>query len=413
VKKTLHWIASNVALAILSLTLATLAWVVAVETNDPTREERYSQPISVTPSQLPAGMTIVGDFNEQVEVTIRAPKSVWEILEPDDFTAKIDLTGLSTGVYTIPVQAVLNKNPAQVVLVEPENISLYLEPRAERNLPVHVQVNGDPSLGYIMRAPIIAPHEVAVSGPSSYVTQVTAVVTQLSAEGASADIEKELSLYPQDIDGKSVQYVTLTPNKADVRIPIRQSGHYRSLAVKVNLEGNIAPGYFNSSISIEPPTITVFGSPDVIDSLPGFIETEPIDVEDAQADIIVQPALNVPPGVAIVSGQQVEVNIPIKPIQSSSTVEAAPEFQGLEPGLTATISLDAVEVILVGPLALLENLKTSDVRVVLDMFGLPRGTHQVEPGVVAPEGVTAQSIIPNSIQVKISSILTPTPSSDQ
>jgi len=403
--------ASNIALMILALTLAALVWIVAVEGEDPTLEQIYSQPIPVAPPQPPAGMVIVGEFDHDVQVTVRAPESVWMTLTADDFTATVDLTALGTGVHEALVQVELHKRPARRILVEPKSITLELAPRAERSVPVSVRVNGEPALGYIKRAITVDARQTTVSGPSFYVTQVFTAVTYISVQDASADIEGEYQLQPQGRDGEPVPYVTLMPEKVNVRLPIELSGYYRSLAVKVVLEGNISTGYFNPSIVIEPPAVTVFGAPGVIAALPGFIETEPIDVEDAQADVIVRPALNVPPGVAVVAGQQVEVSIFIEPIQSSSTVEVVPEIQGLEPGFVTTVSPETVEVILSGPLPLLEALEPDDVRVVLDLFGLAPGTHQIEPQVVAPEGTTAQNILPATVQVEIIPAPNPMPGS--
>jgi hypothetical protein len=58
-------------------------------------------------------------------------------------------------------------------------------------------------------------------------------------------------------------------------------------------------------------------------------------------------------------------------------------------------------VILSGPLPLLEGLEPNDVRVVLDLFGLLVGSHQIEPQVVVPEGIVAQNILPAALQVEI------------
>lgn len=407
-KIALRWIASNLVLMLLALALAVLAWIVAVEEEDPTREERYPQSIPVTLPEPPDGMVIVGEFDERVRVTVRAPESVWRSLSPDDFTASVDLTDLTTGSYHVPVQVKLNKRPARVTLVEPEQVTLELEPRLERTVPVKVQVEGEPMLGYIMQARTVTPHQVTVVGPGTYVTRVVEAFAAISVQDANANVEQELDLSLLDQDGQPIPYVTSAPEKVRVRIPIELSGYYRSLAVKVVLQGEISPGYFNSSISIEPPSVTVFGSPNVISALPGFVETEPIDVTGAQADLIVRPALSVPPGVAVVSGQQVEVSISIEPIQSSATVEVTPEIEGLEPSLTATVSPETVQVILSGPLPLLNALKEDNVRVVLDLFGLAEGTHQIEPQVVVPEGITAQSVLPATVQVEIAPALTPT-----
>jgi len=402
---------------VLAFILAALAWIVAVEERDPTREQRYAQTIPVTLSGLPEGMIIVGKFDESViakiQVTVRAPESVWSSLKIDDFIATADLTGLDVGAHRVPIQVTLNKSPSRLVLVEPEYVDLELEIEAEQTVPVRVQIEGEPTLGYLRRSLTVTPPQVTVSGPSTYVARVVEVVTQISVQDASADIEKDLRLQIRDSEGQPVPQVTLTPEVVNVRIPIELSGYYRPLAVKVVLDGQNAPGYRITNISVEPPAVTVFGAPDIIAALPGYIETEPINVEGAEADVIKKPTLNEPPNVMVVPGQQsVEVRVSIEAIQSSLTVEITPELQGLEPGFTATVSPATVEVILSGPLLLLEALEADDARVLLDLFRLPPGTHQIEPQMVVPEGISVQSILQSDLQVEIFTISTPTPIAD-
>jgi len=412
VKATVQWVASNLPLMVLALILATLAWIVAMEEGDPTIEERYPQAFPVTLSEPPEGMVVVGEFDERVQVTVRAPESVWRSLKVSDFTVMADLTGLGTGHYTVPVQVALSKSPSRVISVEPEYITLELQPHAELTMPVRVQIEGKPTLGYLVRAPVVTPQQVTVSGPSSYVAQVAEVVTQVSVQDANTDIEGEFPLQPQDSEGRSVPYVELTHDKAVVRIPIELSSYYRPLIVKVSLEGQISPGYRITDISVEPPTVTVFGTPDAIAALPGYIETEPISVEGAQGDVVEKPLLNVPPNLVVVPGQQpVEVRVSIEAIQSSLTMGITPEIQGMGLGLTATVSPETVEVILSGPLPLLEALEADDVHVILNLFRLSVGTYQIEPQVVVPEGVAVQSILPATVQVEV--IIAPTSTSTE
>jgi YbbR domain-containing protein len=413
-KAVLRWLAGSTPLMVLSLILAALAWVVAVEEGDPTIEQLYSQPVPITPSELAEGMIIVGEFEERAQVTVRAPQSVWNSLRTDDFTTTVDLMGLDAGVHRVPVEIALNRQPSRIISFEPRYVTLEVQPEIQQIMPVRVQVEGEPILGYLIQAPIVIPRQVTITGPSTYVTRVVEVFTDVSVQDASDDIEGEFRLQFQDSEGQAIPYVALTPEIVNVRIPVEPSGYYRALAVKVVLEGQVAPGYRITDISVEPPTVTVFGTPSVIAALPGFIETEPIDMEGAQVDVVERPALSAPSNVAVVSGQQpVEVNVAVEAIQSGLTVEVTPEIQGLGPNLTATVSPETVEVILSGPLPLLETLEANDVRVVLDLFGLPLGTHQIEPQVVVPAGLTAQSILPPTVQVDVFVALTPTPTEDQ
>jgi YbbR domain-containing protein len=85
------------------------------------------------------------------------------------------------------------------------------------------------------------------------------------------------------------------------------------------------------------------------------------------------------------------------------------ELIGLDPRLEAQISPTTVDIILSGPLPLLDQLTTKDVRVFIDLTGLGIGTHQLDPQVeiLIPE-ISVESINPTSIEVVITPPQTPT-----
>ena len=58
------------------------------------------------------------------------------------------------------------------------------------------------------------------------------------------------------------------------------------------------------------------------------------------------------------------------------------EIRGLAPGLVATPSPDTVDVLILGPLPVLDALTPEDVRVVLDLTDFGPGTYQLTPEVV-------------------------------
>jgi YbbR domain-containing protein len=401
-KKLLRWFVANSPLMVLALILSSLAWVVATEEENPTVTQRYPQPIPVELTNLPERLVIVGEFEEQVQVTLRAPQSVWDVLAPEDVSAIADLTTYGPGVHRVPVDILLGREPARVLEFAPEHVEIQLEALAEETVPVQVRLEGEPALGYLQRTPSLTPREVTAVGPDSYVAQVTAAAAAVAVEGAEENVETVVSLRPVDGEGQTVPYIALSPTEVEVRVPIELSSYYRLLAIKVVPEGQVAPGYRIASISVEPPTVMVFGAPDVVSALPGFIETEPVNVEGAQEDVIQRPVLALPNNVSVVTGQQpLEVQVDVDAVPGSRTVEVTPTVQGLGPGLTATVSPETVEVILSGPAPEVEALEPRAVRVVLDLFDLGEGEHQVEPQAVLPGDLTAQSILPSTVRVEI------------
>ena len=208
--------------------------------------------------------------------------------------------------------------------------------------------------------------------------------------------------------------VTILPDSVQVSLPVIQQGGYRDLAVKVMTVGNPASGYSLTSVAAIPPIVTVYSAnSEIIASMPGYVETASLDLSGAMADIEKQLGIILPPGVTLIGEQSVTVRVGIAPIESSRTISYRPvEMIGLTPGLFAHLSPQTVDIILSGPLPVLDSLAISDVHVQVDLTGLAPGTYQLIPKVsIAQQNVTVESILPGTVEVVISNrnTVTPTP----
>jgi hypothetical protein len=110
-----------------------------------------------------------------------------------------------------------------------------------------------------------------------------------------------------------------------------------------------------------------------------------------------------PGGVLLIGDQTVSVQIEIVPIEDSRQVSFRQvEVIGLSSGLQPQLSPTTVDVILIGPLPVLNTLLPSDVHVQIDLASLTVGTYQLIPTVtVAGQGVTVQSFFPGTVEVTI------------
>ncbi len=64
--------------------------------------------------------------------------------------------------------------------------------------------------------------------------------------------------------------------------------------------------------------------------------------------------------------------------------------------------LNSVSLILNGPVPILDNLRLTDVRVVLDLINLATGTYQLTPQVfTSSDEIRVQSLLPDTIEVTI------------
>jgi len=98
----------------------------------------------------------------------------------------------------------------------------------------------------------------------------------------------------------------------------------------------------------------------------------------------------------------------ISAIESSLTLSGEQvEITGLPGNMSAQISPTTVDVIISGPLPLLNTLTHQDVRITVDVTGLGEGTHQLTPTVqILISNLQVESILPETVEV----ILTSNPS---
>jgi len=78
--KTLRWIVKFLPTLFTALILAIIVWVSAVSSADPNEEREYSTPIPVTVLGLDPDLVITGQLEDEIKVTIRAPRSIQERL---------------------------------------------------------------------------------------------------------------------------------------------------------------------------------------------------------------------------------------------------------------------------------------------------------------------------------------------
>jgi len=396
--------------AVLSLLLALIVWAVAEQENNPIFVVRG---VPVNLQGMEKGMALRSPAVASVDVRIRAPENIWESLRTDDFAAFVDLTGLGAGRYGLPVHVPSPQPEVQILSVNPATIVVELEAIVQKRVPVRVEVMDSLSLpfGYEMHDPVVTPPEVLVSGPSRHVESVASAVAEVYLRAARSTVERRLPVSLRDKDGQTIgNVVQWTPRMVTVTVPIEQRPGYRDVRVRVRWEGQPAKGYNITEVAVEPSIVTIYGSPAAIEAVPGYVDTVPVNIEGADSDVVERVALIVPENVSVFGSPSVVVSVGITPIEIHGwLVRRMPVVQGLGDGLQAEISPLVVDVFLAGPLPRLETLGPGDVQVVLDLTGLEPDTHILEPTVIVPEGIRIETLVPQSVEVKITRIPTPTP----
>lgn len=389
----------NKGLAGLSVVLAFGLWIFVTDAENPTRTR-------VLPLDIPAEAVnvapevVVNNNLRDVRVRISVEEDVFESLTTADFEAVVDLEGLTVGDYQRPVEVrrLTTRGGLRVEEVLPDKIDVSLVPRESKQVPVFIDVTGNPAAGYTMGAPEPEETEVVVSGPAEKIALVTQAVGSVDVEGRTEPVDQAVRLEPRNDQGELVVKPTLDPQIVTVIIKIEQTTFSRPVTVSPVVTGVPADGYNVVGFSSNPATVVIRGDQASIREIT-TISTQPIDVEGKETDIVKSVSLQLPQGVSVVGSPNVTVTVRIEPAQGTVRFGVPLTVKGLGIGLSVGDEPPTVEVTLKGALPDLLELTSSDVVASVDLTGKDAGTHSVKIEIALPDGVetTATTAEPSEV----------------
>ncbi len=405
----LRSIFSHFTSLVMALLFAAIIWGVATVEENPSREGYFYDTLPIELANRPSDLILAQKPVERARIKVRAPQASYDQLLPSSFRVVADLARLNVGTHKVAVKVQVSDPRVTVTVVEPAEIEVRLERVKARTLDVRSDVLDTAPLGYTFRPPMLNPTQVTITGPETLVDQVVEAAADVYLRGAKMPIEREVPVQLRDAQGNLLGGMTISPTVTFVKVQVEQRVGYKDVSIKTTLKGAPAAGYWVSNIVVNPSTVTIVGNPDILARIPGFIETVPVDVSNATAEINKRAALSLPEGVSVLNNEGATVQVSITPLLGGQTVRRKISLQGLKRGQTATISPDTVEVILSGPLPNLQNLAADDVQVVVDVANLAAGVYQLKPRVpTVPGALRVQNIVPDTVQVGITDLSTPT-----
>jgi YbbR domain-containing protein len=293
----------NLGLRAIALALAVGLWFFV---NAGQRGALAPMHVPISYRQLPAGLVIVNQRPDSVQIEVRGPRTLLSLLDPDRMLLRLDLSGVTPGQAVFKIGPEMFNVPRQtdVARISPSQIVLDIDRIAERQVPIHVNVQGQPAAGYRVVSAKANPSAATVRGPSRFVFHTDSVqTTPVEVNGAKADVAQPVILTPPS------ERVTITgPQAAEAMVSVDEiiaDREFRGLPVEVRDT--------DYRVKVQPPRIavTVRGPVNLLTglNLHGSVYVTAEDVEPGLRDLQLQ--IDLPDGIQLVRATPDNVRVRI------------------------------------------------------------------------------------------------------
>ena len=220
----------NLPLRLLSLGIAIGLWVF-VNTGQRSSFDELNVPVNYR--RLPAGLVIVNHPADFVKIQVSGPRTLLSLLDPERLTVRLDLSGIGPGQASYKINSSMFNIPRQtsVTSVSPPEVLLDIDRVVEREVPIHLDLDGKPANGFDISTVEVNPRVVMTIGPSRYVNTLAQITTEpFEVKGINSDQERRV-----DLESPNTA-VVLTAARVDAKVHVVEkisNREFRAVSIEV------------------------------------------------------------------------------------------------------------------------------------------------------------------------------------
>lgn len=383
--------------AVVSLLAALFIWVYVTGTQEEPIELSFNNVEVVFTGedtlQASRGYVINNISTETVSVKISGTRRNIGSLSASDIKATIDVslisqTGTITQYYTLTYPDGVDADAVSIVSSNPSVISFNVTRMSTKQVPVEVQFKGSTAEGYIAGEVEYEPKTITISGPESELEQIDHVYAEICGDELTMTRTADVPFVLMDKSGNELSSdgFEFDVSTINVTIPISMM---KEVSLYVQCIYGAGATEENTSIEIEPSTITISGDTSVVSGI-NRIDIATIDLTDFALTLQDTYAIPLQNGVENVSGvTKAEVTIEIQGVSTKQFTVTNFNYTGLPDGYyVEEIITQNLEVKVRGAQDVLDQIQSSNLRAVADLSEVTQTGIMYVPVKVELDGFT-------------------------
>lgn len=295
----------------ISLLIALYVWGYVTNLRNPIQTKTFNDvAIEIINSEgLEAqNLSINSNSISKVTVVVQGRFSELQSFDSSQISAKIDLQDLALkeGKNAVLVDVESTNNLVHIIKEKTTmKVELEIEKIVQKEIPVIIQLIGNPMNDYIALEPTIAKEKIIVSGSKNDIEDLKHISAVIDVSSASEDVVSTVKLKALNKYGEESKNVILKDKELEVIVPIKFT---KTLPVEVSISDTLSKNYELISSQVRNNKVTVYGDKSILDGI-SSLKTEIIDLSRRYSDFDKLATINFPEGVSPVNKDNLSVYV--------------------------------------------------------------------------------------------------------
>lgn len=370
--------------ALLSILLAFGLWYYVITVVSPgSTDTFYDIPVTLVGETAleERGLMVTYVGNTTVDLTLSGNRSDLNQLTKDNITIKANLNtiydpGKNMQLdYTISYPGTIANNAFVEESKSPSYITVTVEKRAYKDVPVNVVYSGTVAEGFTASEDeqTLDYASIRISGPASVVEQITQAVVEVSLADRTESIVESYRYTLCDAEGEPVnsELITVSVEEVELTLPVRM---VKTIPLVLNVVDGGGATEKTTSIVINPLEIKVCGNAAALADL-NEVVLGTINLADYSQAAELLFDINLPDTVTNMTGlKQAVVTLDFPDLSTKTLSIDNIEILNVPEGLTVELTTQVLEIVFRGPKLAIAALSAEDITVTVDLTGAEIGT---------------------------------------
>ncbi len=348
---------------------------------------------------------IVNPVDPVVNVKISGTRKNVNKVTRSDIIVTADVRGINKDTATIKLNYSV---PEEVTLekVSDDEMKFTFDKVETIEKEVEISKTGKlPSENLVELKTEITPEKIEISGESKELQKIDKVqaLLDLSLITDSRTVNSKIEVF--DKNGDKMDNIILSKTEASISVDVASN---KRVPIKV-VTKNEPEGFKESNIQLNKENITILGDEKTLKKVEA-IETEPVDLKNVTNNATLKTRLILPDGVSLMNEENIEVKLVMSDDSNGGESSQAhiiklDELKIRDDELNRKITFlsedKEINVMLYGDKEKLENIKSENLKLSIDISDLNSGKHEVQIKSDNIDGVSNIKINPDKITIQI------------